>query len=152
MKTIDCTDLAPDVIEYISRLETRLNEQTNQLHEQSKTVESQNVRIVRLIDMLANLQKSMYGQSSEKSKYVLGEEENQISLFNEAEAESNSKAPEPSKVAVTEHIRKAKRTKEELAANVPVVEILCELDEEKLDCEICDGKCGFSAKRPFGKN
>lgn len=152
MKTIDCTDLAPDVIEYISRLETRLNEQTNQLHEQSKTVESQNVRIVRLIDMLANLQKSMYGQSSEKSKYVLGEEENQISLFNEAEAESNSKAPEPSKATVTEHIRKAKRTKEELAANVPVVEILCELDEEKLDCEICDGKCGFSAKRPFGKN
>jgi len=67
---------------------------------------------------------------------VVGDDNNQISLFNEAEAESNNKAPEPDKVAVTEHIRKAKRTKEELAANVPVVEILCELDEEKLNCEI----------------
>jgi len=140
MKTIDCTGLEPDVTEYISRLETQLNEQKNQLQEQSKTVESQNVRIVQLIDMLANLQKSMYGQSSEKSKYVLGEEDNQISLFNEAEAESNSKAPEPSKVTVTEHIRKAKRTKEEIAANVPVVEILCQLEEEKLNCEKCHGK------------
>ena len=146
MKTIDCTGVAPDVTEYILRLETQLNEQTTQLQEQSKTVESQKVRIVRLIDMLANLQKSMYGQSSEKSKYVLGEENNQISLFNEAEAESNSKAPEPSKVAVTEHIRKAKRTKEELAANVPVVEILCELDEEKRGCEICDGKMRILGK------
>ncbi len=146
MKTIDCTGVAPDVTEYISSLETQLNEQTTQLQEQSITVESQKVRIVRLIDMLANLQKSMYGQSSEKSKYVLGDDNSQISLFNEAEAESNSKAPEPSKVAVTEHIRKAKRTKEELAANVPVVEILCELEEEKLDCEICDGKMRILGK------
>lgn len=68
-----------------------------QIEEQSKTVESQKVRIDRLMDMLANFQKSMYGRYSEKSKYVLGEDSNQISLFNEAEAESNSKALEPSK-------------------------------------------------------
>ena len=140
MEKIDYTALSPDVTEYISRLETQLNEQKTLLQDQSKTVESQKVRIVRLTDMLANLQKNMYGQSSEKSKYVLEDDNNQISLFNEAEAESNSKAPELDKVAVTEHIRKAKRTKEELAANLPVVEILCELDEEKLNCEICDAR------------
>ena len=140
MKTIDYTALSSDVTEYISRLETQLNEQKTQLQDQSKTVESQKVRIVRLTDMLANLQKSMFGQSSEKSKYVLDDDNSQLSLFNEAEAESNSKAPEPSKATVTEHIRKAKRTKEELAANVPVVEILCELDEEKLGCKKCGAK------------
>jgi transposase len=59
MKTIDCTGLAPDVTEYISSLETQLNEQTTQLQEKSKTVESQKVRIDRLMDMLANFQKSM---------------------------------------------------------------------------------------------
>ena len=146
MEKIDCKGLSPDVTEYISRLETQLNEQTTQLQEQSKTVESQKIRIDRLMDMLAKFQKSMYGQSSEKSKYVVGEDNGQISLFNEAEVESNSKAPEPNKVAVSEHIRKAKRTKEELAANVPVIEILCELDQEKRDCEVCDGKMRLLGK------
>jgi transposase len=146
MKTIDLKGVSPQITAYISTLETQLKEQTTQLQEQSKTVESQKVRIDRLMDMLANFQKTMYGQSSEKSKYVLGEDPNQISLFNEAEVESNSKAPEPDKVAVSGHIRKAKRTKEELAADVPVVEILCELDPEKLVCEICDGKMRLLGK------
>jgi transposase len=68
---------------------------------------------------------------------VLGEDSNQLSLFNEAELESNNKAPEPTPVSISGHTRKAKRTKEELAAELPVVEILCELDEEKRVCEEC---------------
>lgn len=146
MKTIDLKGVSPEITEYILTLETQLNEQTTQLQEQSKKVESQKIRIDRLMDMLANFQKTMYGQSSEKSKYVLGEDANQISLFNEAEAESNSKAPEPTKVSVSEHIRKAKRTKEELAADIPVVEILCELDEAKCVCGKCTGKMRFLGK------
>lgn len=133
METIDLTGLSPDVTEYISSIKTQLNEQ-------SKTVESQKLRIDQLMDIVAKLQKSMYGQSSEKRKYVLGEDNNQLSLFNEAEAELNRQAPEPDKVSISEHTRKTKRTKEELAADVPVVEILCELDEEKLECEVCNGK------------
>jgi len=146
MKKQDLTGLSPDITEYISSIEKQLEEQTTQLQEKSKTVESQQVRIDRLMNMLANFQKSMYGQSSEKSKYVLGEDTNQISLFNEAEAESNSKAPEPSKVSIAEHTRKPKRTKEELAANVPVIEILHELDQDKLDCNKCHGKMRFLGK------
>jgi transposase len=149
MKTIDLTGLSPELTEYISRLETQLKEQTTQLQEQSKKVESQKVRIDRLMDMLAKFQKSMYGQSSEKSKYVLGEDDNQISLFNEAEAEANHQAPEPDKVSISGHIRKAKRTREELAADVPVVEILCELDEEKLICGECSGKMRVLGKEPI---
>jgi transposase len=133
MQTIDLTGLSPDVNEYIISLQTQLNEQ-------AKTIESQNLRIDRLTDILAKLQKSMYGKSSEKSKYVLGEDNPQLSLFNEAEAESNRQEPEPDQVCVSGHTRKAKRTKEELAADVPVVEILCELNEEQLNCEVCDGK------------
>jgi len=140
MEKIDLTGLTPELTAYVLRLETQLKEQTTQLQEQSKTVESQQVRIDRLMDMLAKFQKAMYGQSSEKSKYGLDEDNNQISLFNEAEAESNRQAPEPDKVSISKHVRKAKRTKEELAADVPVVEILCELDQEKLSCEKCSGK------------
>ncbi|MBM7866646.1 transposase [Heliobacterium gestii] len=98
------------------------------------------MRIDRLMDILAKFQKTMYGQSSEKSKYVIaGEDADQLSLFNEAEAEVRSKAPEPDKVSIAGYTRKAKRTKEELAANVPVVEILCELDKETLACAECGG-------------
>ncbi|MTV51068.1 IS66 family transposase [Heliobacillus mobilis] len=140
MEKIDCKGLSPEVTEYIARLEKQLQEQNAQLQEQSKTVETQKVQIDRLMNVLANFQKTMYGQSSEKSKYVLGEDPNQISLFNEAEAEAKIKAPEPDKVSISGYSRKAKRTKEELAADVPVVEILCELDKDKLDCEECGAK------------
>lgn len=159
MEKVDLTGVSPEITEYILRLETQLKEKNNevqerasQIQEQSKTVESLHVRIERLTDMLAKLQKSMYGQSSEKSKYVLGEETDQLSLFNEAETESNSKAPEPSKITVTEHIRKAKRTKEELAADLPVVEIHCEADQEKLVCEECGANMRVSVKKLYGKN
>lgn len=140
MEKINLTGLPPGVSEYILILETQLKEQAAQLQEQSKTVESQKVRIDRLMDMLAQFQKAMYGQSSEKRKYVLGGEYNQISLFNEAEAESNHKAPEPEKVPVSGHVRKARRTREELASDAPVVEIICELGEDKLVCGECSGK------------
>lgn len=133
MEKIDLTGLSPEVTAYISKLEAQLQEQT-------KTVETQQVRIDQLMGMLAKLQKTMYGQSSEKRKYVLGEDDNQLSLFNEAEVEAKRHAPEPTKVSVSGHTRKAKRTKEELAADIPVVEILCELDTEKLDCAECGGK------------
>jgi len=142
------TGLSPEVTAYILSLETQLKEQTTQLQERTKTLESQKIRIDQLMEMLANFQKAMYGQSSEKRKYVLGEEDNQLSLFNEAEAESNHKAPEPDKVSVAGHTRKAKRTKEELAANAPVVEIICDLDEEKQVCEECGGKMRVLGKEP----
>lgn len=142
MKNIDLTGLSPEITAYIANLESLLENQTNQLQEQSKTVELQKVRIDRLMVSLAQLQKSLYGQSSEKRKYVLGEDPNQISLFNEAEAECNRHAPEPerSSLSVAGHTRKAKRTKEELAADLPVVEVLCELDENELVCKECSGK------------
>ena len=133
MEKIDLTGLLPEQIEYISGLE--------------KQVENQKLRIDQLMEILAKSQKSMYGQSSEKSRYVLGDENGQISLFNEAESESNCKAPEPdAETVVAEHIRKAKRTKEELAENLPVVEVICDLTEEERICGICGGELRYMGK------
>ena len=140
MTKVNFTGLAPEVTSYISSLETELTEQKTKLQEQSKKVELQQVRIDKLMDILAKLQKSMYGQSSEKSRYVLEDNPDQVLLFNEAEVEAKPKAPEPDKVAVSGYKRKPKRTREELAADIPVVEILCELDEDKLVCGKCNGK------------
>lgn len=133
MQKIDMKGLSPDQIEYITSLEEK--------------IESQQVRINQLMDMLAKTQKALYGRSSEKSRYVLGEESDQISLFNEAEAETSSKAEEPTvQTIVSSYSRKPKRTKEELAKTVPVVEIICDLDEDKCTCDICNAELRYLGK------
>lgn len=144
MKTIDCTGLSPEITTYIENLERQVEQTSTQLQEQSKTVETLQVRVDKLTQMLNGLQKSMFGQSSEKRRYVLGED--QLSLFNEAEVEANKKAPEPDKVSVISYARKPKRTKEELAACLPVVEVLCELDEKEQICGVCESKMRFLGK------
>nr|MDA8229569.1 IS66 family transposase [Desulfitobacterium hafniense] len=98
MKTNNLKGIPPEVTEYISKLEAQ--------------IQAQNARIDKLTNILSSFQKNMYGQSSEKSKYLLGEESNQISIFNEAEVEANRNAPEPTVLSVSGHARKAKRTKE----------------------------------------
>jgi transposase len=133
MQKIDIKGLSPDQIEYITSLEEK--------------VESLQIRINQLMDMVLKTQKALYGRSSEKRRYVLGEESDQISLFNEAEAETNSKAEEPTvQTIVSSYSRKAKRTKEELAKTVPVVEIICDLDEDKRTCDICNAELRYLGK------
>ena len=132
MRTFDLTSLSPEITAYITSLETQ--------------VQDLKVHVDRLTNILTNFQKAMYGQSSEKRKYVLGQDENQPSLFNEAEAEADRNAPEPKTITVSGHVRKNKRTKEELASNVPVTEILCELDEKKRVCGECGGKMRILGK------
>ena len=131
MANVNFSSLSPETTEYISSLET-------QLQEKSKKVETLQNQVERLTQILNGLQKSMFGQSSEKRRYVLGDD--QLCLFNEAEAIADKNAPEPDKVSVLSYNRKPKRTKEELAASLPVVEIPCELEEEEKVCNVCDGK------------
>lgn len=133
MQKIDFTGLSPEQIEYISTLE--------------KVVENQQIRIEQLTELLSKSQKALYGQSSEKRRYVFGEDDNQTSLFNEAEVEANSKAEEPTvQTIVAAHARKPKRTKEELAETVPVIEVVCDLAEDKRTCGICSADLRYLGK------
>ncbi len=140
MQKIDFNGLSPEQIEYISSLET----QTGEL---AKTVESQQIRIEQLTDLLAKSQKAIYGQSSEKRRYVFDEDNGQVSLFNEAEVEAKNEAAEPSvQDIVSSYSRKPKRTREELAESVPVVEVICDLDESKRSCNICNADLRYLGK------
>lgn len=133
MHKIDFTGLSPEQTEYISSLE--------------KTVESLQLRVDQLTELLKKSQKAMYGQSSEKRRYVLNEDNGQVSLFNEAEVEANKKASEPSvQTIVSSYTRRPKRTKEELAQSVPVVEVICDLDENKRTCDICNSELRYLGK------
>lgn len=130
MDKINLKDLEPEIIEYIERLE--------------KLLEQQQLQIERLTELLRNAQKMRFGQSSEKTRYILDDSSEQISLFNEAEAAVNKNEPAP--VIIEKHARKPKRTKEELAETLPVREVIIDIPEDERKCGICEGEL-----RPIGK-
>ena len=102
----------------------------------------------RLTEQFLNAQRARFGQSSEKSVYVM-EGGEQLRLFNEAEAVQDPKEEEPTveEVTVAAHKRKKKRTYEELTEGLPEEEILLELQGEQLVCEKCGGTFRLIGKK-----
>jgi len=111
------------VVEYISNLENK--------------IEALSTQVDKLTELLVLAQKSRFGSSSEKIKYILSEDYAQDTLFNEAEVCADEDAPEP--VIIEQHTRKPKRTKEELAKDLPVKEVIIDLPEDERVCNICEG-------------
>ena len=115
MKNIDKASLSKDTIKYINTLE----EQVEFLEE-----------------TITKLRKMIFGQSSEKTKYIYEKGNGQLSLFNEAEEEANDNSSEPTVETVKEHVRKQKRTKEEILKDLPRdVKEYDISDEEKAEFE-----------------
>lgn len=122
MEKLSFEGLPTPVIEYIGGLEDRLQKMQSQIE--------------RLTETLLLAQKARFGPSSEKAKYILSEGYEQDTLFNEAEVFANVDEPEP--IIVKQHTRKPKRTKEELAKNLPVVEVVIDVPESERICGICE--------------
>ena len=103
-------------------------------------------KLEHMNEVFANAQQARFGQSSEKSSYVLGKE--QFSLFNEAEQVQEPKEvePGPDTVMVEAHERKKKRSQAELLNNLPEEEVLLELPEAQRICSQCGGTL-----KPIGK-
>ena len=97
----------------------------------------------RLKEQLAWFKKAVYGQKSEKTEVVL-EAPDQLKLFDEAEKEADPAILAAGSTEVAAHKRRAKRTHEELAEDLPVEEVLHPVEEK-----ICE-KCG-SEMIPMGK-
>lgn len=131
-------NIPPELAQYIKHLEEEnqlVKEENKSIKEENKSLKQQ---ITNLNEMLFNSRKKLFGKSSEALKNI---DENQLSLFNEAEAEYNAKAPEPiEKTLVKAYSRKPKRTKDEIYANVPHKEIVCTLADDKNICEECGEK------------
>ena len=104
-------------------------------------------KLEHMNEVFLNAQRARFGQSSEKSKYVLGQD--QLTLFNEAEAEQDPKAAEPTEetFTVAAHTRKKKKTLDEKLADLPVEEILLELPEDQRICSKCGGTLRMIGKK-----
>ncbi len=118
---------------------SRLQEENTALKQENKELRR---KLERMNELLLNAQRARFGQSSEKREYVMPQ---QLGLFNEAEAEQDHKAPEPTEETLTtvkEHKRRPKRTVDELTEGLPVKEVVLELPEDQQFC----GTCGHPLK------
>ena len=84
--------------------------------------------------IILNLNRARFGQSSEKRKYVLSD--GQTSLFDIAgdgitEKVLDEETSEKKEITVAAHTRKPKRTMEEFAANLPEEPVVLDLPEEE---------------------
>jgi len=122
MKKMTFDGIPAPAIEYITGLENKLDQMQT--------------RLDQLTEMLLLAQKARFGSSSEQAKYILDDNYLQETLFNEAEAYANEDEPEP--VIVEKHERKKKRTKEDLAKDLPIKEVIIDLPEAERMCDICE--------------
>lgn len=106
--------------------------------EQKKTIAEQQAEIERLESQLAWFKKVIYGQKSEKTEYVTpADGSEQLSLFDESEKEESRKEREAEQpIVVAEHTRKPRRTHDEMAKDLPVEEVIHEIED--LHCDECD--------------
>lgn len=102
-----------------------------------------------LQEQLRLAKQRQFGVSSEKSAVIDGGE--QLSVFNEAEAEMNAVAAEPALEQVAAHTRKKPKGKRELDfSGLPVEQVIHELSEDERVCPCCDAPmhaCGHEVYR-----
>ena len=130
-------NLSPEVQEYITCLETDLEEQKN--------------RIADLEIMLQNMQRMLFGKKSEKMVPQIPQDAGeQLSLFNEAEEFADPAAPDPlaeEEIEVTAHKRK-KTSRKEKFGEFPVLTQDFLLDETARKCEQCGREMELIDKDP----
>ena len=102
-----------------------------------------------LLENFEKIRKLVFGQSSEKRRFI--EDADQLSflgrIFNEAEVfAKEATKDELQEVGVTGHVRKPKRTREELIASLPVFEVLCDTKEEDRNCDACGSETRYLGK------
>lgn len=93
-------------------------------------VESLRTKLDHMNEILLNMQRARFGQSSEKRKYVSPD---QLSVFNEAELEQDPKAPEPDEktIIVSEHKRKPKGSLEDKIKELPSEDVFLDIPEDE---------------------
>ena len=111
----------------------------NALVEAANRREEEHIKREKVLqEQIDFLTKKLFGKSSEKRNDDI---EGQLSLFNEAEVEAGKSDPDPSEeefITVEKNTRKKKATAADKFANLPIEEVLLDVDENKRIC----GKCG----------
>lgn len=122
-------------------LKKRCSELEAENEELKRTIEDKELKIEHLTELLLKRNKMLFGQKSEKGKYV---DDGQMTLdgdvFNEAETESNPSAPEPTENSVTK--RKSRKTgkhrgRVELRNDLEEKKVVYDIPENERICDVC---------------
>ena len=106
-----------------------------ELEQKDAEIERKDLLIQRYLEQIALAQHRKFGTSSERTEML-----DQISLFNEAEAEAHADncGTEPEQFEQIEYTRKKRKGKrKEFYENIPVKEVVHELPEEERICPKC---------------
>ena len=114
-----------------------------------KKNEKQAQRIDNLMEQLLKRNKALFGRKSEQEKYLTDGQMELPNVLNEAEAESGGVYHEPTEetIIVKAHARKKKRTKAELAQQLPVKNTMTDLAETQKFCDVCGSKLELIKRR-----
>ena len=132
--SMEQAELLLQILAEIRQQNAMLQSTIENLKEENRRKDEENERLRQII---LNLQRAQFGQRSEKRTYVLDDGNQQLSLFDTPEKSEEMPTPEPlpnpeKEIRVSGHIRKKKRTLEELCASLPVEERIVDLpDDEK---------------------
>jgi transposase len=111
-----------------------------QLEEQCRWLEQQNAELTAKLNWFMEQfrlsKKRQFGISSERTRSL---EEEQLSLFNEAEVEARPEAVEPDLETITYQRRKGRSRREMNLENLPVEVVEHRLPEEERVCPCCGG-------------
>lgn len=122
------------VIQKCSSLEKEVNEL-------KKSNEDKDLRIEHLTELVVKRNKMLFGQKSEKSKFINDGQLAFEGVFNEVEAEADTAAPEPTVETIVPKSKKTgqHRGRKEIRADLETKKIVYELPQEKQICEVCGG-------------
>ncbi len=112
-----------------------MNEKDAYIEHLENTIKDLQNQVSNLTEMVLLLRKEKFGSSSEKTPKQI---DGQLSLFNEAEIEADSKSEEPviCRKGSMYH-RKPKTSREELLKDLPVEEFPCVLHPDDMFCNQC---------------
>jgi transposase len=131
-----------ELIETIIRLE----KEAEQKQAEYEKLQKENLR---LSENFEKLRRMLFGQSSEKRRFI--EDADQLSfmarIINEAEVFAKDAGKEElQEVQIPGHTRKPKRTREELLASLPAIEVLLDTEEDARICDACGSKTRYLGK------
>lgn len=122
-----------------SELESQNAELESEKTELEKKIKEKDLRIEHLTELVLKRNKMLFGQKSEKAKFINDGQLAFEGIFNEAEAESDKSAAEPTIEKVTRKSNKTgqHRGRKEIRADLETKKIVYELSEDQRICEEC---------------
>ena len=132
-RSMEQAELLVQILAEIRQQNAMLQSTIDTLREQSRQKDEE---IERLRQIILNLQRTQFGQRSEKRTYIMDGGNQQLSLFDTPEKPEEKSNPEPlqnpeKEICVSGHSRKKKRTLEELCATLPVEERIVEANPKR---------------------